>query len=141
MREFMRRLRGAAGIAVTWGVLWALLGLALGAVVLVVKPEDVDPGEGPAKIALVLGFVGFLAGLSFAALLLLAERRRTLQELALARVALWGVLGASGIPLLTGADASMAFITGPLGALFATASVALARRHRLHQTEAPKLLE
>ena len=131
MTDLVRRLRGALGIGVTWGVLWATIGLVLGFVVRFVRPDQIEPGEGPARIATVLGLAGFLSGLGFAGLLSLAEKRRTIHELSLGRVALWGLLGAGAIPLLTGADASVGLITGALGALFATTSVATARRHPL----------
>lgn len=125
----------------TWGVLWAAIGLALGFIVGIVAPDQVDPGEGPGQVAAVLGFVGFLSGVGFAGLVTLAERRRTIHELSLGRVALWGLLGSAAIPLLTGADASMGLITGSLGALFATASVRAARRGALPGTEPVELLE
>lgn len=141
MNDLVRRLRGALGIGVTWGVLWAAIGLVLGFVVGVVRPDQIDAGEGPGKVAAVLGLVGFLSGLGFSALIAVAERRRTIRELSLGRVALWGLLGAAAIPLLTGADASVGLITGPMGALFATTSVVTARRGTLRGAESPTLLE
>ena len=141
MTTLARRLRGALGIGVTWGVLWAGIGVLLALIVGVVRPDNIDPGEGPGKIAAILGLVGFFAGLGFAGLLSLAEGRRTIHALSLGRVALWGFLGAAALPLLTGADASVGVITGPLGALFATASVAAARRGALRESERPGLLE
>ena len=141
MTQLIRRLRGALGIGVTWGVLWAAIGLVLGVTVGVVRPEVIGPGEGPGKVAAVLGFVGFLSGLGFAGLFSLAERRRTIQELSLGRVALWGLLGAAAIPLLTGADASVGFITGPMGAVFAATFVATARRGALRGAKPVDLLE
>ena len=141
MTDLVRRLRGALGIGVTWGVLCATIGLVLGLVVGVVSPDQIDPGEGPGKVAAVLGLVGFLSGLGFAGLFFVAERRRTIHELSLGRVALWGLLGAAAIPLLTGADPSVGLITGPMGALFATTSVVTARRGALRGAEPPTLLE
>lgn len=130
MTDFVRRLRGALGIGLTWSVLWGAIGLVLSLIIGFARPNDIDPGEGPGKAAAVFGLLGFLAGLGFAGLLSLAERRRTIHELSLGRVALWGLLGAAALPLLMGADSSMGLITGPLGAIFATASVATARRSR-----------
>lgn len=133
MTNVVRRLRGAFGIAVTWGALWAVIGVALTLAVRVVRPEEIDPGEGPGKVAAVLGLVGFLSGLGFAGLLLLGERRRTIRELPLGRVALWGFLGAAAIPLLTGADVGEGWITGSLGGIFAATSLAVARRAALRE--------
>jgi hypothetical protein len=141
MTDLVRRLRGALGIGVTWGVLWATIGLILGFVVGVVSPDQIDPGEGPGRVAAVLGLVGFLSGLGFSSLFIVAERRKTIHDLSLGRVALWGLLGAAVIPLLTGADPSVGLITGPMGALFATTSVVTARRGGLRGAESPTLLE
>jgi hypothetical protein len=124
----VRRIRGAIGIGVKWGVLWAAIGALTVVLIGLFRPGDIDAGEGPSRAAAVFALVGFLSGLGFAGLLSLAERRRTIHELSLARVALWGFLGAALIPILMGADRSMGFITGSLGALFAAASVATARR-------------
>ena len=128
MRAFMRWLRGAVSIGLTWAALWVLIGLVLFAVIRVVRPEDIGPGEGLGKALPILGLVGLLSGLGFAGLFSLGERRRTLRQLSLGRVALWGLLGGVGIPLFMGTDGSMGWLTGLLGATFAAGSVALARR-------------
>ena len=141
MTELLRKLRGALGIGVTWGVSWAVLGALLGIIVGIVRPSDIDPGEGPATIARVLGLVGLISGSGFAALLSLAESRKSLGELSLVRAAPWGFLGAAAIPALTGADASMGLISGTLGALFATGSIATARRRALSPSDAPEQLK
>ena len=141
MTDLVRRLRGALGICMTWGVLWATIGLVLGFILGVVRPDQIEPGEGPGRIATVLGLFGFLSGLGFAGLFSLAEGRRTIHELSLRRVALWGLLGAGAIPMLTGGDASVGLITGSLGALFATASVAMARGGALRPAKRVERLE
>lgn len=128
MKKFIRWLRGALGIGLTWGVLWVGLGMVLILIIKVVDPGQIGPGEGPAETLPILGLVGLLSGIGFAGILSLAERRRTLRELSVGRAALWGLLGGVGIPLLLGAGASMGWLTGPMGALFAGASVAIARR-------------
>ena len=131
MANLVRRLRGAVGIALTWGGAWAVIGVALALGIGILRPGEIDPGEGPVKVAAVLGLAGFLSGLGFAGLLAFGERRRTIRDLSLARVALWGFLGAAAIPALTGADIGEGWITGTLGAIFATASLAVARRGAL----------
>ena len=128
MRAFMRWLRGAVSIGLTWAALWVLIGLVLFTVIRIVHPEDIGPGEGLGKVLPILGLVGLLSGLGFAGLFSLGERRRTLRQLSLGRVALWGLLGSAAIPLLMGTDGSMGWLTGVLGATFAAGSVALARR-------------
>jgi len=141
MRFLARRIRGALGIAVTWGALWVVIGLVVFTAFAIFDPEDIDPGEGPARVLPIFALVGFLSGLGFAVWLSLAERRRTLHQLSLWRVALWGLLGGVAIPLLMGADGSMGWLTGPMGAAFAAASVAAARRSALPEAESRRLLE
>jgi hypothetical protein len=128
MKELIRRLRGALGIGLTWAALWVVLGSVLMLVIGIVDPDQIDPGEGPAKALPILALVGFLCGVGFAGLFSLAERRRTVRDLSVVRAALWGLLGGVAIPLLMGTDGSMGWITGSLGALFAATSVAIARR-------------
>jgi len=128
MRAFTRWLRGAVSIGLTWAGLWVLIGIVIFAVIRIVHPEDIGPGEGLGTALPILGLVGFLSGLGFAGLFSLGERRRTLRQLSLGRVALWGLLGSAAIPLFMGTDGSMGWVTGLLGATFAAGSVALARR-------------
>lgn len=125
----------------TWGVLWVVIGLVVFTAFTIFDPEDIDPGEGPAKVLPIFALIGFLSGLGFAVWLSLAEGRRTLHQLPLWRVALWGLLGGVAIPLLMGTDGSMGWLTGPMGAAFAAASVAAARRRTLSGAEPRGLLE
>jgi len=141
MTSLLRRLRGALGIGVTWGVLWAGLGLVFWLLMRALRPGDIDPGEGLGRVLPILSLVGLLSGLGFAGILALAERRRTVGALSLGRVALWGLLGGVAIPLLMGTDGSMGWLTGPMGAGFAAASVALARRRALAGAEPTRLLD
>ena len=65
MKELIRRLRGALGIGLTWAALWVVLGSVLMLVIGIVDPDQIDPGEGPAKALPILALVGFLSGLAF----------------------------------------------------------------------------
>jgi len=139
MKGFLRKLRGILGTGLTWaagwgalfGGMWAALGSPFGAVL-----EAVAGGA----------FLGAFAGGSFAVILSIAERRRTLGELSLRRVALWGGIGGMTLILLLSPlalfrlleaglpiSAMLQFliplgISGALGAGFASGSVALAKR-------------
>jgi hypothetical protein len=129
MDGLLRRLRGLAGIGLTWGVLWVMFGVAL---VLALRAFDpAQAGEGALTVGRVLGFAGFVSGISFGTLLTVAERRRNLRNLSAWRAGLWGAIGAAVIPLLTAADDKMLILTCPLGFLFATTSIILARRAEL----------
>jgi hypothetical protein len=86
------------------------------------------------------GTVGFLSGAAFGLLLSFGESRKTILNLSLSRVAMWGILGAAAFPLLTTAENELAFIFCPLGATFATASVTIARKAELHAWQQPELL-
>jgi hypothetical protein len=135
MTGLVRRLRGAVAIGLSWAIMWVVIGLILFAVIRIVSPEDIGPGEGLDRALPILGLVGFLSGLGFAGLLSLAERRTSLRDLSLLRVALWGLLGSAAIPWLLGTNFSEGLVTGPMGAIFATASVAIARRGAARRPE------
>lgn len=138
MTRLVRALRGATVISIAWGIAWIFVGALIWLVIRVVSPEDIAPGEGPERALPILGLVGLLSGFGFAALLALAERRNRLETLSLSRVALWGLLGSAAIPLLMGTDGSMGWVTGPMGAIFAAASVAIARRAKAHDQTVPR---
>jgi hypothetical protein len=116
MSSLVRRVRGALAIGAVWGAVWIAIGLVVWAVIRMLAPEDIEPGEGLDTALPILGLAGFLAGLGFAGLLSIAERRAALDDLSLPRVALWGLLGSAAIPWLIGSDGSMGWVTGPLGA-------------------------
>ena len=143
MNGFLRRIRGIIGTGLTWAAAWIGMGAALGALA-------GYPLTYLFRIALSHSVGGFIAGASFAVILSVAERRRTLRELSLKRVAFWGALGGLGvtsIPLAFGAP--LTFVLGPLvingviGAGMAAGSVAMARRsegRRLNSGGADPLL-
>lgn len=128
MKGLVRRLRGALGLGVAWSVVWIAMGVVVFAAISILRPQDIDPGEGLTTALPILAFVGFLAGLGFAILLSLTERRSTFGDLSLTRVALWGLLGAAAIPSLIGADPTNGWTTGPMGAISALATLSIARR-------------
>jgi len=131
MAMLVRWVRGALSTGLTWAVLWMVVGVLLWAGFRVFQPGDIGPDEGLRVVLPILGLVGLLSGLGFAAVLTLTERRRSLRELSLGRVAFWGMLGSAAIPALLGAPAGEGWLTGILGASFASASVAIARRGSL----------
>jgi hypothetical protein len=140
--DIVRRLRGVAGMAVTWGTAFAGLsttmlvgGLLAGAI-----PSDVFPLSAVVLSAVRSFVAGGLAGAVFAGVLAGAERRKSLATLSLARVGMWGMLAAVTVPamamvLIPGALlVPMKVITasilayGVLGATLATTVVGIARR-------------
>lgn len=152
MNEWIRKLRGLAGMGLTWGALWGGIGAAVGAVLGVLSPELWAVGNPVFDWAVGMGLYGLVSGVGFGKLLSFIEGRKTLRELSLPRVALWGVLGSAAVPLLFGAIGMFpasttvvdvleaVLLTSVLGGTFAPGAVALARRAELAAGEEPELL-
>ncbi len=135
MKKWLRRIRGAIGMGLTWAAGWTLVGM-LGMVAFYTLfpsvPDVVDIWIP------VFAYPGFLAGVGFSVVLRVAEGRRRFDELSLPRFAAWGAVGG----LLVGAfvaavgfgkapNAALAAIMGTstlLGAVSASGSLALARK-------------
>ena len=129
MTTIFRRLRGLVGVGLSWAVLWALVIFAIGSVIGFFDPDSIDAGEEPWRMALtIVAPVGFVSGLLFGGLLMGAEGKKTLRDLSLWRVALWGAIGGAALPLLTGMNDALVFNTVPLGAIASTVMVGLAKR-------------
>jgi hypothetical protein len=128
MPLILRRLRGILGLGLIAAITWALIGAALGTIVLIVDPGDVSPGETPPWIAYYFGRAGFVSGMIAAIVLLVAERGRTLLALRWPRIAVWGALGGFALPWLAVAPMAMlpAFVV--LGAATITGALAIAKR-------------
>ena len=100
MKKWMRGIRGAVLIIGLWVVGW---GLGFGGIMELVDPDGKIQDVWPTLLAV----PGFIGGILFAALLLLAESGRGFDEVPLARFALWGacvgvVLGVLTIPAEVG---------------------------------------
>ena len=131
METLLRRVRGAVGM----GSIWALAWFGAGMVLLLV----LGPGAADVPFPLGFGLLGFLAGLTFSGVLALAGRRRSFDQISMARFALWGGVGGLlfgvGFAFTAGVlgAASLSFLEmGPLfalaGAGSAAGSLAVARR-------------
>ena len=82
---WLRHIFRAALMAVTWGVLWAPLGVMMGMIV--------DPNDSLDEPWIALGaYPGFLCGLAFCAVLATAAGRHRLAELSPSRAGAWGAL-------------------------------------------------
>ena len=152
MKGLLQKLRGLAGVGVTWGAMWSLIGGGIGIVIGVVRPEVWQWTNPIFDWMIGMGLYGFVSGVGFGTLLTLREGKKTLRDLSLLRVAKWGVLGAAAVPLLFGALGTFAvgtsvgdvlgamLVTGSLGGIFAPTSVVLARRAELGPGEERKRL-
>lgn len=130
MQSWLRRARGVLGM----GVLWGVAGAAIGGVLELI--DNVLPGALPfiSRVDMwpqTLAIPGFMGGVIFALVLMIAGGRRRFDELSVPRFATWGALAglllgtigvANGLPLY------VLGITGLGGALAASGALTLARR-------------
>jgi hypothetical protein len=128
VKKWLRRIRGAIGMGLTWALAWFGAGMLL---LLVVGPDAAD-----VPFPLGFGALGFLAGVTFSGILGVVEGRRRFDQLSTKRFAAWGGLGGllfSGIFVpLSGQGADVLLILGPVfalaGAGCAAGALALAKR-------------
>jgi len=127
MKGWLRRIRGAIGMGLTWAIAWFGAGLGLLLVV----------GFGAADIPfpIVFGVFGFLAGVTFSGVLGIVEGRRSFEQMSLPRFAAWGAVGGlllSGIFAWAVGLGGEFLVLGPVfalsGAGCAAGSLALARK-------------
>ena len=127
MGKWMRRIRGAIGIGVTWAAAWALVGSV---------PRWLFGFNTDAPFPIIFGVLGFIAGVIFSGLLMLTEGRRGFDQLTLPRFAAWGGVGGVLLAAVFTRAASLGWadalaITPTFAvasALCASGSLALARR-------------
>ncbi len=132
MKKWLKRIRGAVGLGLTWAAVW------IGALTIFTV---VTPGWTPSLVNLLansvlFGAMGFIGGTVFSGVLGFVERRRTFHEMSLPRFATWGTLGGLLVSILLIVSGA---VTGPtqviglgvailLGAGSAAGSLGLARR-------------
>ena len=111
MKKWLRRIRAAMGIGLTWGAAWFAAGMAL---LVVVGPHAAD-----VPFPLFFGLLGFLAGTTFSGILGLVAGRRRFDQMSLPRFAAWGALGGVLLSVVVGFAAGAEFLV--LGTVFAVA--------------------
>ncbi len=126
MKKWLRRIRAAIVMGLTWAVAWFGAGIILLLVV----------GFGAADVPFPLFFalLGFLAGVTFSGVLGIVEGRRRFDQMSLPRFAAWGAVGGlllSGIFSWVAGLGGEFLVLGPVfalaGAGCAAGSLALAR--------------
>jgi len=137
MKKWVRRIRGAVGMGLTWAAAWFGAGMIMLLGFLLVT------GSTGADVPYPLGFgmFGFVAGVTFSGILGIVEGRRRFDQMSLPRFAGWGAVGGlllSAIFVLTVAlveDITFLNNLVVLGPIFAAAgagcaagALALARR-------------
>lgn len=136
MKKWLRRIRGAIGMGLTWAAAWGGAGtiMMLGFLLLSGRRPD-------APFPLMFGVLGFVAGVIFSGLLGLVEGHRRFEQMSLPRFAAWGAAGgfllATTFVLAVSLAGDPAFlwnlvVVGPVFAVAAAGSaagsLALARR-------------
>jgi hypothetical protein len=127
MRNWLRRIRGAIGMGLTWGAAWGGAGFVLAVV---------TRFRADAPFPLLFGVLGFIAGVIFSALLGLIEGGRSLDQMSLPRFAGWGTVGGLLLSALFARAASLGWgdvlVVAPTFAVAcavcASGSLAIARR-------------
>lgn len=120
IKKWLRRIRGALGMGLTWAIAWFAAGLILLLIV----------GFGAADVPFPLGFAmfGFLAGATFSVVLGIAEGRRRFDQMSLPRFAGWGAVGglllSGAFVLAAGLGGDLILVLGPVFALSSAASAA-----------------
>lgn len=127
MKNWLYRIRGLLGTALTWAAVWFPVGAVMG---LVLRPLGVsDP-------ALLFALAGFLTGATFSVVLGITEGRRRFDEMSLPRFAGWGAFGGllSAVLFFSSTGGSLlgtvvvSSVLTVLGAGSAAGSLTLARR-------------
>ena len=136
MSKWLRRIRGAIGMGFTWAAAWSAAGLV---------PRWVLGFNPDAPFPIIFGVLGFIAGITFSALLALTERRRRFDQMSLPRFAGWGATGGLLLAAVFAKAASLGWgdvlVIAPTFAVAcavsASGSLAMARRavrRELHGT-------
>ena len=133
MNKWLRRIRGAFGMGLTWAAGWGFVG---GLIELALNVFPTLPLSFIDMWVPMLAIPGFLSGLAFSTVLRLSEGRRRFDQLSLPRFTGWGAVGglAAGafvVAMLGGGPlTAVLMIVGPttlLGAASAAGTLALAR--------------
>ena len=140
MKKWLRRIRGAVGMGLTWAVGGFLVGFGIEMI------HNVWPTPLGSMVDIwpaALGYPAFFGGVVFSTVLGIAGRRRRFDEMSLPRFAAWGAVGGLIVSLIPAAMVAMGLATpniplwqittalvGPLtlgSAIAASGSLALAR--------------
>ena len=144
MKKWLRRIRGAVGMGLTWAAGWSVVGTVLwgaGSLLFLdgifLDGTRVGPATEVAIVPFTFGVVGLVSGAIFSMVLGLAERRLRFAQMSLTRFAAWGAAGGALLSILVliaesgqiGLSELIFLGVWPLmGAGSAAGSLALARR-------------
>jgi len=134
VQPWLKRVRATLGL----GLLWAAGGVGVGGVIELL--DNILPGGLPMASAVdmwpqTLAIPGFLGGVIFAVVLMIAARRHRFDELSMPRFAGWGAftgLTLGALAMSIGAPAVFLAIMTGAGTVAAAGSLLLARRATQH---------
>jgi hypothetical protein len=89
VKKWLRRIRGAVAMGLTWAAGWAVLGVLIGVITEFLTGYSLESVIDPLAA---LAMPGFLGGAIFSAVLWFAEGGRRFDELSLPRLAAWGAV-------------------------------------------------
>jgi hypothetical protein len=140
VKKWLRRVRGAVGLGLSWGVAGFLVGAGIEVI------HNVWPTPLGSMVDLwpaALGYPAFFGGVVFSTVLGIAGRGRRFDDLSLGSFAAWGAVGGLIVSLIPAAMVAMGLVTpniplwqitgalvGPLtvgGAVAASGSLTIAR--------------
>lgn len=119
MSRWLRRIRGAVGMGVTWAVGWALVGVLIGVSTLLGLPMGWFIAVFDAPLP-ALAVPGFFAGAAFSTVLGIAGRRRRFDELSLPVFTAWGAAGGLLLSLLPLSAAAPGLTGGEIAIVIGT---------------------
>jgi hypothetical protein len=123
---FLKRIRGAIGIGITWAAGWAVAGFLIGlsSNLFPSLPWDrfFEVFDAP---LVMLSLPGFVGGVIFSIVLGIAARRKKFDELSIPRFAAWGAIGGLLLSMVPAAlvGAGLASADGRHGLLEVTAMI------------------
>jgi len=127
MKKWLRRIRGAIGIGLSWAMAWFSAGMVWRVVV------GFGPGDVP--FPLLFGVLGFLAGTTFSGVLGVVEGRRRFDQMSVPRFAALGAIagllfsGTLALALnLGGGFLMLGPVVALAGGVSAAGTLALARK-------------
>ena len=141
MKKWLKRIRGAVGMGLTWAATWSVVGTLLwwaANLLIVGNPSTfIGPFALTVGALVIFGEVGFIGGAIFSVVLGIAEGRRRFDQMSLPRFAAWGALAGLLMSMLALTAGSWQMVPQNLiilslmplmGAGSSAGSLALARR-------------
>ena len=124
MKKWLRRIRGAVGMGLTWAAGWALVGVLIGvtSILLPGLPWDLffEVFDAPLPALAIPGFVG---GAFFSTVLGIAGGRLRFDELSLPRFGAWGAVAGLLLALFPAAMVAVGFASANVDLWLNTAIV------------------